>query len=103
MPELDFIIPDWPAPSNVRAASTTRMGGASVGPYASLNLGSHVGDDPAAVVENRARMQRTLELQRPPTWLNQVHGTAVTEAGNYPVPPTADACVTRAAGNVCVV
>lgn len=103
MPELDFIIPDWPAPSNVRAASTTRTGGSSVRPYASLNLGSHVGDNPAAVIENRARVQRTLEFQRPPTWLNQVHGTAVAEAGNYPVPPTADACVTRSAGDVCVV
>jgi polyphenol oxidase len=103
MPELNFVTPDWPAPANVRAASTTRAGGLSVGPYASLNLGSHVGDDPAAVIENRARVQRTLGLERPPTWLNQVHGTAVAEAGSYAVPPTADACVARSAGNVCVV
>lgn len=103
MAELDFITPDWPAPANVRAASTTRTGGVSVGPYTSLNLGSHVGDDLAAVIENRARVQRRLGLKRPPTWLNQVHGTAVAEAGNYPVPPTADACVARSAGNVCVV
>jgi polyphenol oxidase len=103
MPELDFIIPDWPAPANVRAASTTRTGGASVGSYASLNLGSHVGDAPAAVIENRARVQRTLGLERSPTWLNQVHGTGVAEAGSYAVPLTADACTARSAGNVCVV
>ncbi len=103
MPELDFNIPDWPPPANVRAASTTRTGGASVGSYASLNLGSHVGDAPAAVIENRARVQRTLGLERSPTWLNQVHGTGVAEAGSYAVPLTADACTARSAGNVCVV
>lgn len=103
MRELDFITPDWPAPANVRAASTTRMGGVSVGPYASLNLGSHVGDDPAAVIANRTRVQRALGLERPPTWLNQVHGTAVAQARDYPVPPTADASVARAAGEVCAV
>ena len=45
----DWIVPDWPAPPNVRALFTTRNGGASVGPYASLNLGDHVGDDPLNV------------------------------------------------------
>jgi polyphenol oxidase len=48
-------------------------------------------------------VQRTLDLERPPTWLNQVHGTAVAEAGSNVVPPTADACVARSAGSVCVV
>ena len=34
----------WDGP--VRFAFTERTGGASLPPYASLNLGSHVGDDP---------------------------------------------------------
>ncbi|HNE01788.1 MAG TPA: laccase domain-containing protein, partial [Plasticicumulans sp.] len=50
---LALLQPDWPAPANVRAAATTRRGGVSRGPYAALNLGDHVGDDPAAVAENR--------------------------------------------------
>ncbi|MGL5311291.1 MAG: laccase domain-containing protein, partial [Plesiomonas shigelloides] len=41
---MNWIEPDWPAPAKVRALSTTRDGGMSEGPYASLNLGSHVGD-----------------------------------------------------------
>ncbi len=41
----DWIVPDWPAPANVRAVCTTRAGGSSAAPYDSLNLGDHVGDD----------------------------------------------------------
>ena len=47
------IIPDWPAPPNVKALQTTRHGGVSVAPYDSLNLGDHVGDAPLAVARNR--------------------------------------------------
>jgi YfiH family protein len=58
-----------------RAVFTTRRGGASVGPYASLNLGRLTDDDPAAVQENREWLQRahgvTLVHGR------QVHGTRV--------------------------
>lgn len=47
----------WPAlqSAGVDALVTTRDGGVSVGPYRSLNLGLHVGDDPEAVIENRRR------------------------------------------------
>ena len=38
------------------AVVTTRHGGVSTGAYGSLNLGVHVGDDPAAVAENRRRL-----------------------------------------------
>src|ERR1019366_9570293 len=40
----------------VHAVVTTRSGGVSIGPYASLNLGGQVGDDPNSVAENRARL-----------------------------------------------
>ena len=39
-----------------RGLFTTRRGGVSEGPYAALNLGAHVGDDPEAVAENRDRV-----------------------------------------------
>ncbi|MBZ0144380.1 MAG: laccase domain-containing protein, partial [Rhodocyclaceae bacterium] len=51
----DCIVPDWPAPAHVRALVTTRAGGVSRGPYAAMNLALHVGDDAAAVAENRRR------------------------------------------------
>jgi YfiH family protein len=103
MSGLDLIEADWPAPSNVRAVATTRVGGVSVGAYASLNLGSHVGDDARAVSENRLRLRTALALSRNPVWLNQVHGTAVVEATSYESPPTADASFARAPGQACVV
>ena len=43
------------ATSYVRFAFTERVGGVSEDAYSSLNLGSHVGDDPFAVQENRRR------------------------------------------------
>ncbi|MGD8341447.1 MAG: laccase domain-containing protein, partial [Gammaproteobacteria bacterium] len=53
---------DWPAPACVRTWQTTRAGGVSHGPYASLNLGTHVGDRPEAVAENRVRLCAALDL-----------------------------------------
>ncbi len=77
----DWIVPDWPAPPNVRALFTTRNGGASVGPYASLNLGDHVGDDPLNVEKNRNLLRQFLPGE--PMWLKQVHGTAAVDADNH--------------------
>jgi YfiH family protein len=56
---------------------TDRRGGVSEPPYAELNLGLHVGDDPASVLENRRRLQ-ALVGQRPVVWMDQVHGRRVT-------------------------
>jgi len=47
----DVLRPDWPVSSSVHAATTLRTGGVSAAPYESLNLGTHVGDDPAAVAD----------------------------------------------------
>src|SRR3989344_1693560 len=41
---LEFIYPDWPAPVHVKALTTTRDGGFSVGPYSSFNLSNGVRD-----------------------------------------------------------
>ena len=80
----DLLIPDWPAPANVRACVTTRTGGVSQAPFDALNLGDHVGDDPAAVAENRRRLQALLGCA--PAWLSQVHGVTVVEADPAQVP-----------------
>ncbi len=96
-----WIVPDWPAPARVRALSTTRAGGVSVAPYDSLNLGTHVGDDPANVAANRAQVRRIVRSE--PAWLNQVHGTVVVDAASVAGVPDADASVSRTPGAVCVV
>ena len=100
-PHPDWIIPGWPAPPHVRAFVTTRAGGVSRGPYASLNLGLRTGDDPAAVAANRERL--CAALPQPPRWLRQVHGSAVVEADALVGPPEADAAIARNAGTVCAV
>ena len=64
----------------VRFGFTERTGGASSEPYASLNLGAHVGDDPAAVTENRRRALALLgaaQLEQRLLVPNQVHGDRV--------------------------
>jgi YfiH family protein len=55
------------------------MGGVSAAPYASLNLGDHVGDSAAAVAENRRRLRAMAGLPAEPMWLEQVHGTRVVD------------------------
>jgi len=104
-----WIVPDWPAPLRVRALSTTRVGGVSAGPYGladgtagGLNLGTHVGDDPAAVAMNRQRLAAHLPAM--PRWLEQVHGCGVVTADGGPAHvPQADASIATQAGHVCAI
>lgn len=96
-----LIIPDWPAPARVRAAQTTRSGGLSKPPYASLNLGMHVGDDAMTVAANRGLLNAVVPSE--PVWLEQVHGTAVILAEAAGCAPRADACITRRDHAVCAV
>ena len=103
MIEPEFILPDWPAPANVRAAITTRTGGMSRAPYDNFNLATHVGDDPAAVRENRSRLRTALALPAEPVWLKQVHGVAVVDAAQGDVEPQADGAFAAQPGAVCVV
>lgn len=97
--KADLIFPDWPAPANVRALQTTRLGGVSVVPYDSLNLGGHVGDDRLKVAANRQLLNPYVPTE--PLWLNQVHGIAVVDAAMASCLPDADASFARVSGAVC--
>lgn len=103
----DWLVPDWPAPPGVRALCTTRSGGVSLPPYDSLNLGTHVGDEPNAVAANRLALQTALQSQTPTAravFLNQVHGDGVVHLDTAtPDGTEADACVATAAGAVCTI
>jgi YfiH family protein len=57
----------------------TRRGGVSTGPFASLNCSLSSPDDPSAVLENRARVARSLDAVHL-LGLTQVHGTGVVTA-----------------------
>ena len=75
-------VPSSPAGSVVRHLFTTRAGGVSQRPYASLNLGGLVGDDAADVLENRNRLADSVGLAAGAvSWLHQVHGTTVLQIG----------------------
>lgn len=95
-----FIIPNWPAPANVKALQTTRAGGVSLAPYDSLNLGTHVKDDPINVARNRQLLSQYLPSE--PVWLNQVHGVNVVDAAKTDCAPEADASFTTRKNVVCV-
>lgn len=94
-----MLLPTWPAPAGVFSLMTTREGGVSCPPWDSFNLGDHVGDDAALVVENRARLR--VQLPAEPAWLKQIHSATVVDASSDDL--TADASVTRQAGCVCAV
>jgi hypothetical protein len=109
-----FLIPEWPVPSRVRAVVTLRQGGVSRGPYESLNLAEHVGDRPEDVGENRRRLRAALSLPAEPLWLSQVHGIAVLDTDEVERPGAstsglaagrapADAAVARRPGQVLAV
>jgi hypothetical protein len=102
---LAWIVPDWPAPAGVRAATTLRTGGVSAPPWNTLNLGANAGDDPECVAENRCRAVATLGLPADPVWLRQVHGRRVLDLSGGPLAEEceADAAVTGLAGRVLVV
>lgn len=98
------LVPDWPAPARIRALVTTREGGVSEGDYASLNLATHVGDAPTAVMRNRELLAAACALPATPRWLNQVHGATVIDATTHPAAiPDADAAFTRQTGVVCAI
>jgi YfiH family protein len=105
---LTILAPDWPQlPRQVRAISTTRVGGISLPPFddgrqgGGFNLGVHVGDDPASVRHHRERLRRMLPAE--PAWLTQVHGNVVLDAGKVEGAPQADASISDQAGVVCAI
>ncbi|MBR9872356.1 MAG: peptidoglycan editing factor PgeF [Gammaproteobacteria bacterium] len=104
--ENELLRPDWPASARVRALCTTRKGGVSQSPWQSLNLGGHVGDNPADVARNRQRLAAFMGVETGQLgWLNQVHGTRVVELtrDNLKDCPDADASFTREQGVVCAI
>lgn len=86
----------------VRAVFTTRAGGVSRGPYASLNLGLGVGDSPRSVAENKRRLAEAMGARLDSlVEAEQVHGSAVAVVGpgaGGTVVPGVDALVTAAPG-----
>ena len=102
----DWVAADWPGPTGIIAGTTTRLGGASSGDFASMNLAAHVGDDPDRVADNRRALITMCDLPGEPVWLDQVHGIRVFSAAASSMEsavPEADAIVSKRGDDVCAV
>jgi len=92
---------EGPGP-RLRHALLSRQGGVSKGPFASLNLGSTVGDDSEAVAENHQRVLKAFGITRAQVISpHQVHKNQVTQVsdqdGGHIIPET-DALMTNEPG-----
>jgi polyphenol oxidase len=104
-----LITPHWPVPDNIRAAMTTRLGGVSVAPFDSLNLGYSTVDDRSKVMKNERLVAAAMGVDASNIrWLHQVHGNVVHHAEalptNEPLGSTTiqgDAIVSRTKGILC--
>ncbi len=109
MNSLNLIKPDWPAPPSIVAFTTTRSGGISEGPYASFNLGHHVGDNPSHVNQNRQMLINSIKLPHEPIWLNQTHSKIIinlddlNNQSSETTLPNADGSYTTRPQQICAV
>lgn len=97
-----LLLPDWPAPANVRAFVTTRETGPSQDDFAAFNPATHVGDNADHVALCRRLMHKEIGDDRPLLWLNQTHGARVLQAYQGDT-PEADAAVASSNDYACVV
>jgi len=91
---LDLRVPFRPAGEHIavdltgaRALFTTRRGGSSTGPYASLDMGPTTGPQAEDVLENRKALEDAFGITL--VWGRQVHGNAVAVAQGASAPPEA--------------
>jgi polyphenol oxidase len=98
-----YLQPQWPAPAQVKAYTTTRQGGHSQAPYHSFNLAAHVGDELQAVNANRQQLFDELSLPMMPVWLEQVHGKAVADMAQVTATIAADVAISAVPGKICAV
>lgn len=98
---MSILKPNWHTAPNVNAVTSTREDGVSKAPFSGLNLGMHVGDNPADVEANRAQLAALANMPSAPVWLNQTHSTVVaTIATPTDVVIDADASFTTQPGVV---
>lgn len=105
-PAAPWLRPEGFGPG-VGALMSTRLGGVSVAPWQSLNLGTAVGDNPAAVAANRQAFAQAMD-GAVPVYLKQVHGTRVLRLQPGHAEPgalleAADASVSTVPGLACTV
>ena len=99
----NFLIPDWPAPAQVKSAIILRSGGCSRAPCESNNLALHVEDNASDVQKNRDGLVDSLALPAQPLWLNQCHGTDLVYVPQASQAASADGSYSDTANTVCAI
>ena len=100
----DWILPQWPAPENIRAVTTTRVGGHSKFEFDSMNLGDRTEDNIVSIAKNRNELFKLLDLPCEPTWLYQSHSSKVVRLyEDTTFNQNADASYTTVSNKICVV
>lgn len=100
---LPVVQPDWNAPKNIKAFTTTRLGGKSDTPFDSFNLALNVDSNREATIDNRQHLLQTLNLPEPPRWVSQTHSTIVHDVSQMEATCEADATYTTESNQVCVI
>jgi YfiH family protein len=100
---LEIIKPNWPAPKNIVAFTTTRSGGVSQDACASLNLGNRNADSAENIAANRKILRTEMQLPNEPYWINQTHSTIAIEIAHEYKITEADASFTIEKNCICVV
>ncbi len=98
-----WIWADWPAPNNIHAGTSIRVGGNSQAPYNELNLALHVGDIPETVVDNRQILSKQLNLPSEPVWLEQTHSSNIISIDTSAENVIADGSFTAEQNKVCAI
>ncbi len=97
-----LLLPDWPAPANVRPFVTTRETGPSQNDFAAFNPATPAGDNADHVALCRRLMQKEIGDEPPLLWLNQTHGARVQQEYQSDT-PEADAALASSSEYACVV
>ncbi len=96
---MNIIRPNWSAPPNIHAISTTRLSlssgltGAGSTVYDYCNLGAHVGDKAELVKANRKELVEKYNIPSSPIWLEQTHSTELVELSSMAVRDAIDGVV----------
>ena len=96
-----YCIPAWPIPDHIVCFTTKRFGGNSQGHFDSYNLAQHVNDNHQHVRQNRLLLKQDWQISQDIRWLNQIHGSRVTQWDNNEPCVNADAVITEEQQQPC--
>ncbi len=100
---MEILKPNWPAPKNVFAFFTTRIGGVSSDPWSANNLSFNVGDKLESVQTNWELLSKKISLPSPPQLLEQIHGIDIVKAECNGSTKIGDGSYSDRAGIVCTI